>query len=68
MDNPVFVNGREQFFLFPQNRKFLNTFLVLLIIPIKFDLPRSGDSYIITKPVNFEQVRKGNNKYNIKSG
>ena len=34
------------FFLFPQNLKFLNTFLVFLITPIRFDLLRFGDSYI----------------------
>ena len=33
-----------QSFLLPQNFKFLNTFLVFLIIHIRFDLSRSGDS------------------------
>ena len=47
----ILVNRREQFFLFSQNLKFLNTFLVFLITPIRFDLPRSGDTYITTKPV-----------------
>ena len=48
------VNCRAQFFLFPQNLKFLNAFLVFLIIFIRFDLPRSGDTYIITKPVKMQ--------------
>ena len=39
------------FLLFSQNLKFLNTFLVFLIITIRFDLPRSGDSYITTKRI-----------------
>ena len=39
------------FSLFPQNLKFLDTFLVFLIIPIRFDLPKSGDSYATTKLV-----------------
>ena len=34
-------------FPFPQNLKFLNTFLVFLTILIRFDLPRSCDPYII---------------------
>ena len=38
------VKCREQFFIFPQNLKSLNTFLVFLITPIRFDLPKSGDS------------------------
>ena len=33
-------------FLFPQNLQFLNTFVVFLIMPIRFDLPRCGDSCI----------------------
>ena len=47
----ILVNRGEQFFLLPQNIKFLNTFLVFLIIPLRFELPRSGDSYITTKPL-----------------
>ena len=47
----ILVNCREQFFLFPQNLKFLNTFLVFLTIPIRFDLPRPAGSNI-TKPEN----------------
>ena len=42
------VNCRVQFFLFPQNLNFLNTFLVFLITPIG---PRSGDPIITTKRV-----------------
>ena len=45
----ILVNCRVQFFCSPQNLKFLNTFFVFLIIPIRFDLPRFGDSYITTK-------------------
>ena len=49
----ILVNYRVQFFIFPQNLKFLNTFLVFLIIPIRLDLPRSGDPIIITKRVKW---------------
>ena len=45
------VNCSMQFFLFPQNLKFLDTFVVFLITPIRFDLPRSGDSCVTTKLV-----------------
>ena len=45
----ILANCRVQFFPFPQNLKFLNTFLVFLIIPIRFDLPRSGEFFITTK-------------------
>ena len=44
-----------QFFRFPQNLKFLNTFLVFLIIHSRFDLPRSGDFYTTTKLVNLQK-------------
>ena len=47
----ILVSCREQFFIFPQNLMFLNTFLVFLTTHIRFDLPRSGDSYITTKLV-----------------
>ena len=47
----ILANCRVQFFLFPQNLKFLNTFLDLLIIHIRFDLPRSGNPYLTTKHV-----------------
>ena len=50
----IHVNFREQFLLFPQNLKFLNTFLVFLIIHIKFDLSRSGDSNNKTCKTSFE--------------
>ena len=40
----ILVNCRVQSFFFPQNLKFSNTFVAFLIIPFKFDLPRSGDS------------------------
>ena len=40
----ILVNYRVQFFLFPENLKFLNTFLDFLIIPIKLDLD------LVTKP------------------
>ena len=45
------ANCRVQFFLFPQNLKFLNTFFVFLIISIRFDLIRSSDSIITIKLV-----------------
>ena len=44
----ILVNCRVQFFIFPQNLRFFNTFLVFLIIPLRFYLPRSGDLYTIT--------------------
>ena len=49
----ILVNCRVQFFFFPQNLKFLNAFLVFLIIAIRFDLPRSDDSYITSKIANY---------------
>ena len=50
----ILVNCREQFFPFPQNLKYLNTFLVFLIIPIRFHPPRSGD----TKNLATNKTRK----------
>ena len=58
----VLINYRVQFFLFLQNLKFLNTFLIFLIIPIRFDLPKSGDSYIITRLVKNKII---GNSYSI---
>ena len=54
----ILVHCRVQFFLFPQNHKFLNTFLVFLIIPNRIDLPRSGDSHVTTKLVNYHTLYK----------
>ena len=45
----ILVNFRVQHFSYPQNLKFLNTFLVFQIISIRFDRPKSGDFYITTK-------------------
>ena len=44
-----------QSFLFPPNLKFLNTFLIFLIISIRFDLPRSGDpiQHLLDKSTQF---------------
>ena len=39
----IVVNCKVQFLIFPQNLKYLNTFLVFLIIDIRFDFSRSGD-------------------------
>ena len=41
----ILVNCRAQFFIFPQNLKFLNTFRVFLIIAIRFNPPRFGYFY-----------------------
>ena len=60
----ILVNCREQFFFFfPQNLTFSNTFLVFLIISLRFDLSRSGDS-CTTPPYCKLSTTRQNSKQN----